>query len=128
MPSADIREQSIEGRKWSWATFSFSRCGVSSMLHPLFLRDTERVCILRSLEKTSSSLRSDAPKVTLSGFSGGESLPLRRSKGAAFPSLLTLEGAPLLPRVALRQGCLPPKEQGNSPAGEVYDGRDRSRL
>ncbi|UCH01055.1 MAG: hypothetical protein JSU78_03655, partial [Deltaproteobacteria bacterium] len=31
------------------------------------------------------------------GFAGGEYLPLPRSKGGAFPFLLTSMGAPLLP-------------------------------
>jgi len=35
--------------------------------------------------------------VTLSGFAGGEYLPLPASKGLAFPSLLTLEGCPISP-------------------------------
>ncbi len=42
-----------------------------------------------------------APKLTrwpLSGFAGGEFLPLPRSEGAAFPSLLMLEGSPPLPQ------------------------------
>jgi hypothetical protein len=32
--------------------------------------------------------------VTLSGFAGGEFLPLPGSKGRAFPFLLTLDGSP----------------------------------
>jgi hypothetical protein len=32
--------------------------------------------------------------VTLSGFAGGEYLPLPASKGLAFPFLLTLDGCP----------------------------------
>jgi len=44
------------------------------------------------------SLRSQAHAVTQSGFAGGEFLPLPRSKGAAFPCLLILEGAPPLPQ------------------------------
>jgi len=40
------------------------------------------------------SLRSQALAVTLSSFAGGEVLPLPRSKGGVFPSLLTLDGCP----------------------------------
>ena len=57
--------------------------------------------ILISLGEPPLPPRSDAPAVALLGFAGGEFLPLRRSKGAAFPFLLTLDGPPLLPRVAL---------------------------
>jgi len=39
-------------------------------------------------------LRFHAFEVTLSGFAGGEYLPLPASKGLAFPFLLTLEGCP----------------------------------
>jgi len=46
---------------------------------------------------TPLSFRSDAPEVTLSGFAGGETLPLPRSEGGAFPFLLTLEGYPTSP-------------------------------
>jgi len=35
--------------------------------------------------------------VTLSGLAGGEYLPLPRSKGGAFPFLLTLDGYPTAP-------------------------------
>ena len=42
-------------------------------------------------------LRFNASKVTLSGFAGGEYLPLPASKGPAFPSLLTLDGYPTFP-------------------------------
>jgi len=35
--------------------------------------------------------------VTLSGFAGGEYLPLPASKGLAFPSLLTFDGYPTSP-------------------------------
>jgi len=44
------------------------------------------------------SLHSQAHAVTQSGFAGGEFLPLPRSKGAAFPCLLILEGSPPLPQ------------------------------
>ena len=40
------------------------------------------------------SLRFQGFAVTLSGFARGEYLPLPRSKGGAFPSLLTLDGSP----------------------------------
>ena len=43
------------------------------------------------------SLRFHAFEVTLSGFAGGEYLPLPASKGLAFPSLLTLDGYPTSP-------------------------------
>jgi len=51
---------------------------------------------------TPLSLCSDALAVTLPGFAGEECLPLPRSKGGAFPFLLTLEGAPPLPQKSLR--------------------------
>jgi hypothetical protein len=41
-----------------------------------------------------SSFRFSAFEVTLSGFAGGEYLPLPSSKGLAFPFLLTLDGYP----------------------------------
>jgi len=43
---------------------------------------------------TPLSLRSDALAVTLPGFAGEEYLPFPRSKGGAFPFLLTLGGCP----------------------------------
>jgi hypothetical protein len=51
---------------------------------------------------TPLSLRSHALAVTLPGFAGEECLPLPRPKGGAFPFLLTLGGAPPLPRMSLR--------------------------
>ncbi len=48
------------------------------------------------------SLRSQAHAVTLSGFAGGEFLPLPRSKGAVFPFLLILEGSPTASATSLR--------------------------
>jgi hypothetical protein len=45
-------------------------------------------------KKTPLSLRSHALAVTLPGFAGEEYLPLPRSKGGAFPFLLTLGGCP----------------------------------
>jgi hypothetical protein len=53
-------------------------------------------------KSTPLSVRSDALAVTLPGFAGEECLPLPRSKGGAFPFLLTLGGAPPLPRISLR--------------------------
>jgi hypothetical protein len=53
-------------------------------------------------KSTPLSLCSDALAVTLPGFAGEECLPLPRSKGGAFPFLLTLGGAPPLPRMSLR--------------------------
>jgi len=53
--------------------------------------------------------------VTLSGFTGGEYSPLPRSKGAAFPFLLTLGGCRTAPsNFARRQGILhhPLKSKG----------------
>jgi len=47
-------------------------------------------------------LRFNGSKVTLSGFAGGEYLPLPASKGPAFPFLLTLEGYPTSPPDSLR--------------------------
>jgi len=44
--------------------------------------------------------------VTLSGFAGGEYLPLPASKGLAFPFLLTLDGYPTSPaNYAQEQRC-----------------------
>jgi hypothetical protein len=43
------------------------------------------------------SLRFSASGVILSGFAGGEYLPLPASKGPAFPVLLTLDGYPTPP-------------------------------
>ncbi len=37
-------------------------------------------------------LRFNTSKVTLSGFAGGEYLPLPASEGPAFPCLVTLDG------------------------------------
>ena len=48
-------------------------------------------------EVTPLLLRFNAYKVTLSGFTGGEYLPLPASKGPAFPFLLTLDGYPTSP-------------------------------
>jgi hypothetical protein len=45
-------------------------------------------------KQTPLSLRSDALALTLPGFAGEECLPLPRSKGEAFPFLLTLGGYP----------------------------------
>ena len=42
-------------------------------------------------------LRFNASEVTLSGFAGGEYLPLPASNGPAFPFLLTLDGYPTSP-------------------------------
>jgi len=44
-----------------------------------------------------------ASAVTLSGFAGGEHLPLPASEGRAFPFLLTLDGSPLLQQISLRK-------------------------
>ncbi len=49
------------------------------------------------------SLHSWAHAVALSGFTGGEYLPLPRSEGAAFPSLFILEGPHRFRNVAQRQ-------------------------
>jgi len=42
-------------------------------------------------------LRFNAFEVTLTGFAGGEYLPLPRSQGPAFPFLLTLDQYPTSP-------------------------------
>jgi hypothetical protein len=58
--------------------------------------------------RTPLSLRFKASEVTLSGFAGGEYLPLPASKGLAFPFLLTLDGYPTSPAdYAHGQGCSP---------------------
>jgi len=54
-------------------------------------------------------LRSNAFEVTLSGFAGGEYLPLPASKGLAFPFLLTLEGYPISPATYAQEQRSPPK-------------------
>ena len=60
------------------------------------------VMISKDISRFSSgnllSLRSQAHAVTLSGFAGGEFLPLRRSKGAAFPSCSSSRGTLPLPQ------------------------------
>ena len=57
-------------------------------------------------ECTPLSLCSDALAVTLPGFAGEECLPLPRSKGGAFPFLLTLGGCPTASaNVAQGQRC-----------------------
>jgi hypothetical protein len=48
-------------------------------------------------ERKPLSLRLHAFEVTLSGFAGGEYLPLPASKGLVFPFLLTLDGSPTSP-------------------------------
>ena len=56
---------------------------------------------------TPLSPRSDALALTLPGFAGEECLPLPRSKGGAFPFLLTLGGCPTASaNVAKGQRCL----------------------
>ena len=62
-------------------------------------------------------LRFNGSKVTLSGFAGGEYLPLLASKGPAFPfpsALLTLEGYPTSPPDSLRNNGVPLEKSGNS--------------
>ncbi|NIQ37315.1 MAG: hypothetical protein GTN81_01805 [Proteobacteria bacterium] len=53
------------------------------------------------------SLHSHRLAVTLSRFAGGESLPLPRSKGGAFPFLLSFDGTPPLPLTPLRDKRIP---------------------
>ena len=58
------------------------------------------------------SLRFQGFAVTLSGFARGEYLPLPRSKGGAFPSLLTLGGGPTAAaNFAQKQQLLPVREE-----------------
>jgi hypothetical protein len=56
---------------------------------------------------TLLSLRSYPLAVTLSGFAGGEFLPLPASKGRAFSFLLTLDGTPTASAMSLRDTKLP---------------------
>ena len=58
-------------------------------------------------EEDPLSPRFRAFAVTLSGFTGGEYLPFPRSKGGAFPLLLTIGGYPTAPsNFARGQGVL----------------------
>ncbi len=59
-------------------------------------------------------LRFKTPEVTLSGFTGGEYLPLPASKGPVFPSLLTLDGYPTSPADCAQKQRSPLKNSGNS--------------
>jgi hypothetical protein len=59
------------------------------------------------------SLRSHALAVTLSGFAGGETLPFPRSKGGAFPFLLTVDGCPTA-SANVAQGQKDPRKSGTS--------------
>jgi hypothetical protein len=61
--------------------------------------------------RTPLSFCFNAFEVTLSGFAGGEYLPLPASKGLAFPFLLTLDGYPTSP-ADYAQG------QGNPPVNK----------
>ena len=69
--------------------------------------------LLVPLGQHRGSSRSGAPEVTLSGFAGGECLPLPGSKGRAFPFLLTLEGCPAPPATSLIAPRSSPKKSGN---------------
>jgi hypothetical protein len=76
-----------------------------------------KLLIFRHNSESSSgnllSLRSEAHAVTLSGFAGGEFLPLPASKGRAFPFLLTLDGTPTASAMSLRDKRLP--KNGGTP-------------
>jgi len=59
--------------------------------------------------------------VTLSGFAGGEYLPLPASKGPAFPFPLTLDGYPTFPaNFAQGQGVSPKIEEGSELVFPVF--------
>ncbi len=59
-------------------------------------------------------LRSNTSEVTLSGFTGGEYLPLPASKEPAFPFLFTLDGYPTSPADYAQKQRSPLKNSGNS--------------
>ncbi len=60
-------------------------------------------------------LRFNTSKVTLSGFAGGEYLPLPASKGPAFPFLLTLDGYPTSPADYAQKQQYPPEKSPETP-------------
>ena len=64
-------------------------------------------------------------EVTLSGFAGGEYLPLPASKGLAFPFLLTLEGCPTSSANYAQEQRIPPESQETS--GTVSSGNITSK-
>ncbi|NIQ40105.1 MAG: hypothetical protein GTN81_16205 [Proteobacteria bacterium] len=76
-------------------------------MNEVFPYNSDFVEKLGFAEGILSSLRSHALAVTLSRFAGGESLPLPRSKGGAFPFLLTCDGTPPLPLTSLRDKRIP---------------------
>ena len=67
-----------------------------------------------SLNERRRTTRSGAPKVSLSGFAGGECLPLPGSVRRRTPSLLTLEGRPTSPATSLIGPRRSPKTQETS--------------
>ena len=71
--------------------------------------------------QTPLSFRFSAFEVTLSGFAGGEYLPLPASEGPAFPFLLTLDGYPTSPAIyAQGQRCsLNIKHSGNTRVSNI---------
>jgi hypothetical protein len=81
--------------------------GVSPFLREYVLQALEFVVFFESSSGSLLSLRSEAHAVTLSGFAGGEFLPLPASKGRAFPFLLTLDGTPTASAMSLRDTRLP---------------------
>jgi len=97
----------------------YSRILTSNPVPPLFLRfhavrpvthipfpSLKRFIYSHFHNRTPLSFRFSAFEVTLSGFAGGEYLPLPASKGPAFPSLLTLDGYPTSPAIyAQGQRC-----------------------
>jgi hypothetical protein len=68
-------------------------------------------------------LRFKASAVTLSGSQAGNVLPLPRSKGGAFPFLLTSMGAPLLPANLRSEIAGPTLYSGNSAKLQLDAGR-----
>ncbi len=60
-------------------------------------------------------LRFITSKVTLSGFAGGEYLPLPASKGPAFPFLLTLDGYPTSSADYAQKQQYPPEKSPETP-------------
>jgi len=66
-------------------------------------------------------LRFNASEVTLSGFAGGEYLPLPTSKGPAFPFLLTLDGYPTSPADCAQKQRSPSEKTQETPENFSID-------
>jgi hypothetical protein len=78
-------------------------------------QETKDWSFLTLPRETPLPLRFVAFEVILSGFAGGECLPLPVSKGPAFPFLLTLDGYPTSPADYAHGQCCSPWNRQNSP-------------